>query len=66
MKAYDIWKLRTLQARNDPRILINGQWVPARPDPYYSFFNRLKLAWMVLRYKADVFVWPEQENTNDK
>jgi len=37
---------------------INGQWVPARPEPYYNWRIRLKEAWEVFRYRADVVVWP--------
>lgn len=36
---------------------IEGRWVPARPLPFYSFWNRLKQAWDVLRYRADALYW---------
>ena len=41
---------------------INGNWVPARPLPFYGisgFLMRLRNAWFVFRGKADAFTWPE-------
>lgn len=35
----------------------SGKWRIARPLPFYSLLCRLKLAWDVLRYKADVIYW---------
>ncbi len=37
---------------------IDGKWMPARPLGYYSFKNRLNLAWLVFTGKADALVWP--------
>lgn len=40
---------------------INGVWVPARPlnHKFFTFFDRLKLAWMVFMGKLECFQWPE-------
>lgn len=35
----------------------SGAWHNARPEPYYSLIERIKLAWDVLRYKADALYW---------
>ena len=35
----------------------SGKWRVARPLPFYSLRNRLKLAWDVLNYRADVIYW---------
>lgn len=35
----------------------NSVWVPSRPIPYYSITERLKMAWDVIRYRADVIYW---------
>lgn len=32
-------------------------WIPARPEPYWSFWERLQQAWDVLTYKADALYW---------
>jgi hypothetical protein len=37
---------------------IDGKWLPARPLGYYSFKNRLNLAWLVFTGKADALIWP--------
>jgi hypothetical protein len=36
------------------------RWVPARPEgSYYSFTDRLSLAWKVFTGKADAVYWPK-------
>ena len=35
----------------------DGKWIPARPEPFPSFIERLKQAWDVLSYKADALYW---------
>ena len=40
-----------LQSRKD------GDWEPAKPIPYYSFWERLIQAWHVLTYRADALYW---------
>jgi len=32
-------------------------WKPARPLPYYSLKERLKMVWDILTYKADALYW---------
>ena len=34
-----------------------GFWGPARPLPYYSIFERWRLAWAVLLGRADALFW---------
>lgn len=36
---------------------VDGEWIPARPEPYYSLKERLIQAWHVLTYKADALYW---------
>lgn len=35
-------------------------WEPARPEPYYSIFERWKAAWLVFTGKADALRWVGQ------
>jgi len=42
-----------------PSAQVDGKWIPARPEPYWSFWERLQQAWDVLRYKADALYWGE-------
>ena len=39
---------------------VEGNCVPARPEGYYSLWNRLKLAWGVFTGKFDALQWPNQ------
>ena len=39
----------------------DGLWYPAVPEPYYSFFERLRYAWHVLTYKADALYWVDEK-----
>jgi hypothetical protein len=62
-KPYDLWTVdRIVQHHDDGPLKLNtdGRWVSAEPLPYYSVWNRMKLAWMVLTYKANAFVWRER------
>jgi hypothetical protein len=44
--------------KNMPDVEIKkGKWIKARPEPYYSFWERLRQAWDVLTYKADALYW---------
>jgi hypothetical protein len=38
----------------------DGYWYPARPVPYYSLKERIKMAYDVLTYKADAVYWKEK------
>lgn len=44
----------------------NEYWIPARPLPYYSWRQRLRLAWDVLTYKADAVYWMCDQFKNNK
>lgn len=35
-------------------------WAPARPEPFYRKWGRLKAAWLVFTGRADALVWPGQ------
>jgi hypothetical protein len=52
-----IWQLMDLleYARNN-QTSHDGQYIPARP--MRLLVNRWKAAWLVLRDRADVVVWP--------
>ena len=52
--AHEIKKI--LEHTGTKRTLENPQGV-ARPVPYCGIINRIRLAWKVLRYKADAFIW---------
>jgi len=39
---------------------VDGRWITARPEPYYSLIERLRQAWDVLRYRADALYWKEK------
>jgi hypothetical protein len=53
-----LWKLEELMHHiSQVRAQIDGRWVPSRPL-LWPWTWRIKLAWMVLRGKADAVVWP--------
>lgn len=60
-RTYDIYTPKSLSAW-DVQCPIDGEWQPARPEPFHSLLNRLRLAWLVLTYRADVLLWPGQES----
>jgi hypothetical protein len=37
------------------------RWLPARCLHYCSFYDKIKLAWMVFTGRADAFIWPEDQ-----
>lgn len=37
----------------------DGRWLPACPEPFYSFWFRLRDAWAVFRYRAEAVTWPK-------
>lgn len=57
---YDIYTPKYFRESDIPLAQINGKWTPARPLPYRGIWNRLKLTWLVLTYKADVLKWHKQ------
>ena len=36
------------------------EWLPARPEGFYSIRNRLRCAWLAFSGQADVVKWPDQ------
>lgn len=42
--------------------LTSEGWIPARPEPYYSFRERLVQAWHVLTYRADALYWGKRKS----
>lgn len=42
--------------------IIKSIWLPARPKSLLSFRQRLVHAWLVFTGKADILVWPHQDN----
>jgi hypothetical protein len=42
------------------QVEIDGKWVAARPEPYYSWKERWVLAWAVFTGKADALFWHKQ------
>ena len=43
---------------NQTAAFINGRWAPARPK-VASLTSRIKFAWLVIKGKADIVIWPE-------
>lgn len=39
---------------------VNGKWVPARPEGYWSWAYRFKAAWKVFTGNADALTWEGQ------
>jgi len=39
---------------------IDGAWVEARPEPFYSWKERWALSWAVFTGKADALFWYKQ------
>ena len=61
-KHPSVWALRDLvrHASDGECALINGRWVPARPEGFASFWNRLRAAWLVFTGRADAVTWEGQ------
>lgn len=55
-----LWSLESLlEWCGTNRKNFNGQWLPARPVNYrYTFWARVRGAWMVFRGRADAVTWP--------
>lgn len=59
-KAPSIFHLSSLiDNSRTTAVQINGKWVPARPIGFYSFWYRLKCAWLAFRGECDLVKWPE-------
>ena len=65
-KTPSVWSLENLILHCDPKnpngttqAGINGKWVPARPEGYWSLRERIRCAWIVFTGKADAVTWPE-------
>lgn len=43
----------------DKECLVDGKYELARPVGYYSIFNNIRCAWLVLTGKADIVRWTE-------
>lgn len=41
--------------------LPDGTWVTARPIGFQSFIFTLQCAWDVLRHRADIIIWREEQ-----
>jgi hypothetical protein len=60
-KAPTIYPLaRLLKDTVNPtcQVEIDGQWLPARPEGFFSLRSRLNAAWVVFTGRADAVVWP--------
>lgn len=44
---------------------LSGRWHVARPEPYRSFWCRLRQAFDVLRYRADAIYWPIDDDREE-
>ena len=65
-KAPSQWHLRDLleycQKGGCSAEYTPGVWSPARPVGFYSWPERVKLAWKVFTGKADALVWGDEPN----
>lgn len=60
MRTPGIFHLKNLlDSTNSLLVLINGKWIPSRPETGMGLRYRLKAAWMVFTGKADALIWPE-------
>lgn len=50
--------METITTANSTQAEIDGKWVPARPEGYFSIRSRIRCAWMVFTGQADALVWP--------
>lgn len=63
-----MWVLDTLVSYasvSGTKTLLNGKWVPARPEngkpEFTSVKSRFADAWAVFRGRAEAFTWPEKQ-----
>ncbi len=48
-------------AKNYPQAgLPDGRWVAARPEPFFSIFERWRVTWLVFTGRADALLWTDQ------
>ncbi len=48
-------------ARGDSQAgLPDGRWVAARPEPFYSIWQRWRATWLVFTGRADACLWTGQ------
>lgn len=40
--------------------LPDGRYVAARPEPFFSVWQRWKASWLVFTGRADAVIWTEQ------
>ena len=59
--VYDVYSpFEIVNIANSVQKEIDGNWYPCRPTPYPSFWNRVKMAWLVLTGKIDGVRWYKQ------
>ena len=58
-KGYGAWTPEKVKnaLNNGAMVEIDGLYYPAKPEPYYSFLERVRYAWDVLTYKAEPLYW---------
>lgn len=49
-----------IASAKETTVLIEGKWIPARPEGYWAFTARVKAAWKVFIGHADALVWDKQ------
>lgn len=60
MQPYSLWSLREMREylQNPPQYQdTDGDWRPLKPLRYISFWNDVKLGWLVFRGKAEAVTW---------
>ena len=48
---------KNMDCQTEVRTPDGGKWVMARPEPYYHWTARFKLAWLVFTGRADAVTW---------
>lgn len=62
---YNVWSLYTIRILRRSDLPYNRETnLPVRPVRYHSLWNDIKLSWLVLRRKADAFIWEDNELIN--
>lgn len=59
MKSINIITIEQVKL-SENHVCIGGKWVDARPEGYHSFWNRLKVTWLVFTGKCDALKWDRQ------
>lgn len=64
---YKVWSLYTIRELRRNDLPFNRETgLPVKMLRYYSLFNDIRLAWLVLTRRADAFIWEDNLSTPPK